>query len=180
MSKEYAPRKLDVKGFAEDGGELSGQESVGGYERLLTETEGRGRQSLVAWSASGELRNPGHVHPEVWLHLKADAVLSLTCQRCLNPVDATVEIDRSFRFVADEAMAAAQDDESEEDVLALSRSFDLIALIEDEMLMELPVAPRHASCPPVAVSITDEDFESASQRQENPFAVLGKLKTGKP
>jgi uncharacterized protein len=89
-------------------------------------------------------------------------------------------VDRTFRFVSDEATAAAEDDQSEEDLLALSRSFDLPELVEDELLMELPVAPRHDVCPePVKMSAADPDFESASTVREHPFAVLGKLKTTK-
>jgi len=178
MSREFEARRLNVKSFAEDGASISGEQPVQEYERLMAETEGRGGELLVTWSAAGELRNPAHVHPQVWLHLKADAMLSLTCQRCLGPVDVAVAVDRAFRFVQDEDMAAAQDDESEEDVLALSRSFDLFELIEDELLMELPLAPRHEACPEqVKLAAADEDFENASAQRENPFAMLGKLKT---
>jgi len=180
MSREFAARRLDLKGLAEDGGAISGEQPVQMHERLMAETQGRGGELPVTWSAAGELRNPGHVHPEVWLHLKADTVLSLTCQRCLGPVDVPIAIERSFRFVPDEAMAAAQDEESEEDVLALSRSFDLVELIEDELLMELPLAPRHEICPEqVKLAAADEEFESASSQRDNPFAMLGKLKTPK-
>ena len=180
MSREFAARRLDVKGFAEDGGSVSGEEPVREHERLMAETQGRGSASLVTWSATGELRNPRHVQPEVWLHLKADAVLPLTCQRCLSPVDVVVAVERSFRFVPDEEMAAAQDDESEEDVLALSRSFDLVELVEDELLMEMPLAPRHEVCPePVKLAAADDEFEAAAGSRDNPFAMLGKLKSGK-
>jgi uncharacterized protein len=180
MSREFAARRLDVKGFAEDGGSINGEEQVQKHARLMAETQGRGGDLPVAWSATGELRNPGHVHPEIWLHLKADTVLPLTCQRCLAPVEVAVAVERSFRFVPDEDMAAAQDDESEEDVLALSRSFDLVELVEDELLMELPLAPRHEVCPePVKLAVADEEFEEVSGRRDNPFAMLGKLKTGK-
>ena len=180
MSREFEARRLNVKSFAEDGAAISGEQPVQDYERLMAETQGRGGELPVIWSASGELRNPAHVHPQVWLHLKADAVLSLTCQRCLGPVDVAVAVDRAFRFVPDEDMAAAQDDESEEDVLALSRSFALVELVEDELLMELPLAPRHENCPEqVKLAATDEEFESASGGRENPFAMLGKLKTRK-
>jgi uncharacterized protein len=180
MSREFAARRLDVKGFAEDGGAISGEQPVQKHERLMAETQGRGGESPVAWSATGELRNPGHVHPEVWLHLKANAVLSLTCQRCLGPVEVAVAVERSFRFVPDEEMAAAQDEESEEDVLALSRSFDLVELVEDELLMELPLAPRHEVCPePVKLAVADEEFEASSSARENPFAMLGKLRIRK-
>jgi uncharacterized protein len=91
-----------------------------------------------------------------------------------------VEVERPFRFVQDEAIAMAQDDQSEEDLLALSRSFDLIELIEDELLMDLPVAPRHDVCPvPVTLAVADADFEAAEQEKENPFAMLERLRTRK-
>lgn len=181
MTKEFAARRLDVKSFVEEAGSLSGQQCAGKHERLMAETQGRGPEAPVSWSAIGELRNPSHAQPEIWLHLRASAVLPLTCQRCLAPVDVPLAVQRSFRFVSDENTAAAQDDESEEDVLALSRSFDLVELVEDELLMEVPLSPRHETCPvPVAMSVADPQFQAASGGQrENPFALLGKLRTGK-
>lgn len=180
MHKEFTPRRLDVRRFAEEGAVLSGRDPVQKHERLMTETQGRGGGSAVSWSATGELRNPGHVQPEIWLRLHADTVLPLTCQRCLGPVDVPLTVERAFRFVADEDMAAAQDEMAEEDVLALSRSFDLMELVEDELLMELPLAPRHEVCPdPLKTSAVDPDFEGSSSRRDNPFDVLGKLKAGK-
>jgi uncharacterized protein len=78
-------------------------------------------------------------------------------------------------------MAAAQDELAEEDVLALSRSFDLVELVEDELLMEMPLAPMHDVCPaPVTLSAQDEDFDDAAGRRENAFEVLTRLKIGKP
>ena len=179
MKKEFAARRLDIRAFAEEGASLSGAEAVDQHPRLLAETAGRGRSRSPAPRPRGELRNPGHVHPEVWLHLKADATLPLTCQRCLHPVEVPVGVDRAFRFVADEATAAAEDDQSEEDLLVLSRAFDLLGLIEDELLMEMPVAPRHEVCPePVKLAVADEDFEAAETQRPNPFAQLEKLKGG--
>lgn len=176
MPKEFHARALDVKAFAEAGAELSGSAPLGTFERLLAETAGRGADRSLAWTARGELRNPLHVQPDVWLHLQAQGVLPLTCQRCLGPVDVTVAVDRSFRFVADEATAQAQDDACEEDLLVTSRSFELPALLEDEFLMELPLVPLHATCPePVRLSAEDPGFEHESP-QENPFAVLARLK----
>jgi uncharacterized protein len=179
MTKEFAARRLDVKGFAEEGAALSGVSAVQQHVRLMAETQGRGAEAPVNWSVSGEVRNRQHVHPEIWLHLQAQVTLSLTCQRCLEPVEVPVSVDRSFRFVSDEELAAAQDEESEEDVLALSRGFDLVQLVEDELLMEIPLAPAHETCPPVKLALADSSFESATNRQENPFASLGRLKTGK-
>jgi uncharacterized protein len=179
MKKDFSARKLDVKAFAMERGELAGHDSVSMHPRLLAEAQGLGADRPVAWSAQGELRDPQHVQPQVWLHLTAQAELPMTCQRCLNPVDVTVQVQRSFRFVADEQTAAAEDDESEEDVLALSRSFDLVELIEDELLMELPPVPRHEVCPePVQMTSADPAFEEAPEKA-NPFAMLGQLKVRK-
>lgn len=179
MSKPLSARRLDVKALAEEGGALTGQEPVREHARLFAETQGRGAESPVTWSATGEVRHPRHLAPEVWLHLKAGANLSLACQRCLAPVEVPVAVERSFRFVADEETAAAEDDRSEEDVLALGRSFDLLELVEDELLMEMPLSPHHETCPPVHVAVEDAGFEGSSARHENPFAVLGQLKPPK-
>ncbi|MPM75651.1 Large ribosomal RNA subunit accumulation protein YceD [bioreactor metagenome] len=101
----------------------------------------------------------------------------MQCQRCLGPVDVPLDIEREFRFVADEATAEALDDECEEDLLVLSREFNLRQLIEDELLMELPVVPRHDECPsPVVLQSTDSDFEEASSQKPNPFAALASLR----
>jgi uncharacterized protein len=52
--------------------------------------------------------------------------------------------------------------------------------VEDELLMEVPVAPRHDVCPePVKMSAADADFDAAPAEKENPFAILGRLKPGK-
>lgn len=176
MPKEFSAQRLDVKAFAEEGASLSGQAPVSAFERLMAETGGRGGDRLVTWSAEGALRNPHHVHPEIWLQLQAGARLSLTCQRCLAPVDVDVAVDRTFRFVADEAMAEAEDDESEEDLLALSRSFDLPALVEDEILMDLPLVPRHDECPEPLPAPVDDLPDEVESTKPNPFAVLGQLK----
>lgn len=180
MAKDFDPHRLDVRRFAEAAAVLEATDRLPGYRRLLAETQGENVEGEVHWQARGELLNPQHHHPQVWLHLRAQATLPLVCQRCLLPVDVPLAVDRSFRFVADEATAAAEDDQSEEDLLALSRSFDLLELVEDELLMEVPVAPRHEVCPePVKMSAADPGFEEASTPREHPFAVLGRLKVRK-
>jgi uncharacterized protein len=129
--------------------------------------------ALVHWQARGELRPQSGGTAEVWLQLKADVRLALCCQRCLAPVEETVALDRSLRFVADEQQAAALDAELEDDVLALERVLDLRELVEDELLLALPLVPRHAQCPePLPLG---DDQEPADERS-NPFAVLAGLK----
>lgn len=180
MKKDFEARRLDVRRFAEAGGVVEGEARLDAFTRLIAETGGRGAGSPVQWRAEGELLNPQHVRPQVWLHLSAQATLPLVCQRCLAPVEVPVEVERSFRFVPDEATASAEDDEAEEDLLAESRSFDLLELVEDELLMDMPAVPRHEVCPEaLPQSAGEAEFEAAGTPRENPFAVLGRLKGGR-
>jgi uncharacterized protein len=179
MKQEFVAARLDVKAFAQAAGEVIGHDLLSKYERLMSETQGLGADVTVNWAARGELRSGLGGQEQVWLHLTADICLPLTCQRCLGPVAIPVAVDRYFRFVADEAAAEAQDEEAEEDVLALSHEFNLQDLIEDELLMALPLVPLHEVCPmAVKLAVADPDFDAPSAEKPNPFAVLAKLKSG--
>ncbi len=114
------------------------------------------------------------------LHLQIDTALFLTCQRCLEPVETTIAVDQWFRFVPDEETADAQDDDSEEDLLVESEEFDLRELLEDELVLAMPLIPSHGVCPTMpALSASDPDFDGAVQPMPHAFAVLEKLKSGK-
>ena len=181
MKREFAPERLDVAGFAEAGARLSAEDALNRYVRLAAEAAEPTSSDVVAWEAVGEERHDAAGRAEPWLHLSAHATLPLVCQRCLAPVQTRIEVDRWFRFAPDEDAAAALDEESEEDVLVVSRDFDLHGLIEDELLMELPITPRHEVCPQdVPLSVADPDFEAAQEKRANPFAALAKLRSGKP
>ena len=180
MKREFAPSRLDVIGFAEEAASLSGSDGVEGYARLGAELADAATRAHVDWTAVGESRPGADGAPVAWLHLQADTTLPFVCQRCLAPVPLSLKVDRWFRFAADEEVAAIEDEEADEDVLVAARDFDLKSLIEDELLMEIPVTPRHDVCPePVQLSAEDPDFEEASAARPNPFAVLGALKPRK-
>lgn len=173
MSKDYSPDHLDVKALAQAGATLTGSDPLSRYTRLAHEAQGPIDGLQVHWSVQGELRTESGGAGHIWLHLEVDAELPLVCQRCLLVDPMPLQVERSFRFVADEATAESLDDEAEEDLLALSRDFDLRALIEDELLMDLPLVPRHDACPEdVPMQSSDADFEQASNEKPNPFAVL--------
>ena len=180
MKTGFVVQRLDVRAFAQAAGHLAGHDTLQKYERLLQETKGLGPDSPVIWTAIGELRPVPGEADQIWLHLKIDATLPMTCQRCLGPVDVRATVDRAFRFVADEETAAAQDDDCEEDLLVASHDFDLAALVEDEVLMELPLVPTHEACPvAVKLAVADEAFEDEAAAKSNPFAVLAGLKRDK-
>jgi uncharacterized protein len=130
----------------------------------------------VRWRAVGSQRAVGGEN-QVWLHLLADADVVLQCQRCLQPLDDAVHVDRRFRFVADEDAAAALDDEIEDEVLVLPKSLNLRDLVEDEMLLALPLVPRHDVCPET-IPMQFGDVEIVEERA-NPFASLALLRKDK-
>jgi uncharacterized protein len=180
MKQESPPIHLDVKAFAQAASEIAGHDLLSKYERLMHETQGLGDDLLLNWVASGELRTDEAGAEQVWLHVSVDVSLPLTCQRCLGPADIAVAVKQSFRFVGSEEAAEEQDEEAEEDVLALSKDFNLADLIEDEVLMALPVVPRHDECPvELKLAVEDPGFEVASAEKRNPFAVLAKLQGDK-
>ena len=163
--------------FAKAGDSLHADERLLRFERLMEETQGLGREAPLRYQATGLLRT--------------DAAgirrgLGAFAGRCGLATDLPAlpgaggrggAFDREFRFVATEELAAIEDEESEEDVLVLSRNFNLVELVEDELLMALPVVPKHEVCPePVKLQVADADFVDAPEEKPNPFAVLEQLK----
>ena len=178
MKQETLPAHLDVKAFAHGARTLSGHSTLSKFERLMQETQGLGAENVLDWQAQGELRVDESGAEQVWLHLTVNAVLPLTCQRCLTPADIVVAVQQSFRFCESEEAAAADDAETEEDLLVISPAFSLAELIEDEVLMALPLVPRHDTCPvAVKLAVADPGFEAALLEKTQPFAALAQLKS---
>jgi uncharacterized protein len=111
------------------------------------------------------------------LYLRARTRLPLVCQRCLQPAWTAIAVDRHFLFVPDEAQAMQLDERAQDDVLTATEDFDLRGLIEDELLLALPLAPRHERCPQ-ALPTQRAGFGTAQQGPDepHPFAVLAALK----
>ena len=92
-------------------------------------------------------------------------------------VQAPLQVDQWYRFVASEDIAMAEDDASEEDLLVMAPQFDLGSLLEDELLMALPLVPMHEACPsPPAFSAGVIDVPDDTLEKPNPFAALAQLK----
>jgi uncharacterized protein len=188
--RTFSPRKLDMAAFIESGETLSGELPVPELVRLargLSEEVPLASLPPVTWSAVGRVVPQRVGGPALWLDLSASAELAWECQRCLHAVRQTVALQRSIRFVRDETAAEALDADSEDDVLALSRQFDLLELIEDELIMAEPIVPRHDQCPTDMTELMHDDTEvapsgevndeaAAEPEKKNPFAVLASLK----
>lgn len=176
-AQPFNARHLDIVAFAEAGASLSGEDPLSHYARLSREDlDGEGK-AVVRWQTQGRSEPAAGGAPEIWLDLQAQTELGMQCQRCLEPMRQALAFERSLRFVRDEATAEQLDEELEEDVLVWRKDFDLQALVEDELLMELPVAPRHEVCPSTPpMQVQTHDFDAGEQEKPNPFAALKALK----
>jgi uncharacterized protein len=177
----HPPERLDVRKFAQEAAHISGSVLLSKLERTIKDISGRDADlasKTVQWTARGESVPVAGGVAQSWLHLHLQASVPMQCQRCLQAMDAQIDTLRHFRFVRDEAEANAQDDDAEEDLLVASKQFDLLELIEDELIMALPFAPTHEICP-VAVKLASsaEEFEAALAEKPRAFAALGELKS---
>lgn len=178
--REHDPLRLDVERFASDEGRLQGQWPLSGMPRLLSAChadEPPAPTDGVAFQAAGERRRQAGSGQDAWLRLVLATRVKLTCQRCLGAVETPLALDRWFHFVDSEARAAELDAESDDDVLATTRSLDLHVLAEDELLLALPLVPRHEVCPqPLLPAKSGEAADDAEAAAPSPFAVLAGLK----
>jgi uncharacterized protein len=99
------------------------------------------------------------------LQLKIDATLPVVCQRCLNPMQLSLSVN--YDYVLSKAEPEPFDGDDDIDWLEMSREMNLNELIEDELLMAIPLAPTHTQgCKPAKLE---------SGEKHNPFAALKDL-----
>ena len=174
---QFDAHHLHIQAFAAEQAQLAGEAPLSQFPRLQQESVKPQDAATVQWQAQGRTVPVAGGAAEIWLDLEASTTLWMTCQRCLEPVQQTIAFARSFRFVRDEASAILLDDEIEEDVLVYGKDFQLFELIEDELLMAVPVGAYHDTCPQsVAMHTETDDFAAAQTSKPNPFAVLQSLK----
>ena len=105
------------------------------------------------------------------LRLRAKCLIQLECQRCMQPVTLNLTPSAAFELVDGEGQLDADDDD-EWDVLVHSEHLDLLAILEDELLLALPYAPMHDACSPTQVG--------DRMARASPFAALAQLKGAQP
>ncbi len=127
------------------------------------------KSSVLRWALQGGSNM--HGHPQ--LLLSVSGVVRLMCQRCLTSVDFNVASDSTLILAADEDSADEIDallaDEVVE-VIVGSRNFDMAQVIEDDVLLAMPLSPRHEVCPGQVT------LEASKDEKVSPFAVLKNLK----
>lgn len=175
MVKKHQARGLDLPAFAKEQGSLSASEPLSAFPRLAAMTIPGADDPVLDWTVRAELRAVPIGGGEPWIHLSARTTVGLQCRRCLETLAQEVSLGRWFRFLPDEATAAREDETSEVDVLVSNHSFDLHELIEDEIILELPMVSEHANCAEKGAAALSESADEVPKRR-HPFAVLAALK----
>ena len=165
MSAQAAQAVIDSLEFARTGQRLSGSLPVSVLTRL--------QDSLV--DELGEVRfevRGGHdARRRPVLTLDISGVLHLKCQRCLGALDYALKHSSTLLLVSGSGADSSDLEEVTVEWIEASTELDVAGLVEDEILLSLPYAPRHGEgqCPPGARTAAGSDKVTA-------FAKLAALK----
>jgi uncharacterized protein len=115
-----------------------------------------------------------------------DAVATLLCQRCLQPLQVELHSSLKLLFVDSEAeVKQASHTDADDVIVDKGESPDVLAIIEDELILSLPLAPVHEkdSCNTALNALRQEttaeklgENSKDENRKQNPFAILATLK----
>lgn len=109
--------------------------------------------------------------------LKIDAGLSMLCQRTMQVFVQPVRIEQRLGLIRDESQEAALP-ESYEALLVTDGQLRLKEVIEDELILSLPLVALSPGAPLEQVPLTAGSAPDTDQAS-SPFAVLGQLKKTK-
>jgi uncharacterized protein len=100
----------------------------------------------------------------------------MRCQKCMQPVSLPVSSSVRLALLQDAGGAGAVP-EPFEPVLAAGGCISVGELVEEELLLSLPIVPLHGADTPcgLAPAGADEDETPAEAVTQRPFAALGKL-----
>jgi uncharacterized protein len=161
----FARHFIDSPDFARNGRELCEVVPVAEMPRL---------QDLLAGSGgeiSFTLRGLPDVNGKPALEVAVDGVCQLRCQRCLDGFAYTVKFtSRLVLSDAGELDELSDDGDDAADMIAADSHLDVLNLVEEEILLSLPIAPKH---PPGVCQLAEE---GSGRSGANPFAVLAALK----
>lgn len=163
--------RADPWRLAAQGRTLAGRVALGSLPRLAPSLVGPG---------DADYRLVFHLDRErrAVVSGRVTAVLTVQCQRCLGPL--AVAVDSQFELAFCRGLdEAARLPGAYEPAVAEDGWVRLADLVEDELLLALPVVPLHeaAQCG-ARQPATSADDEADETRENKPFAVLAALRDG--
>jgi uncharacterized protein len=122
------------------------------------------------WRLSGEVS----ADKKARLHLTLTGNVAVPCQRCLEPMLIALNISSEFILVKDESEVPPEEDDVEDyDYIVADAEMDVLQLVEDEILLALPYAPKHE------INDCAVKAEVNELKTPNPFAALRDFKVVK-
>jgi uncharacterized protein len=153
---------IDTVEFARAGLRLSGEAPVGELQRLadsLFDTGGKLKYELAGGTDSKQ---------RLRLQLAVEGSINLRCQRCLGSLAYPVAVQANLLVLAQQAGGETAEIDDLDGVPADAHA-DVWSLVEDEILLAIPFAPRHAEeqCSPAVKAV--------GKHAASPFAALARL-----
>ncbi|MDM1781173.1 DUF177 domain-containing protein [Acinetobacter sp. 10FS3-1] len=181
MSANTFPAQIEPFKWAEQGFKWSGQLPLSRFVRIAREAVGSIDDQLI--NIDCKLSMDAY-HRIAWLNGHVETKVSMECQRCLEPVEIELVSDFHLALVDDESLIERLDEDADFIVLGESEATskgdydapataDLLALIEDELLLLLPLSPKHDVCEHKHQPAQEELVE---EKRDNPFEALAALK----
>lgn len=109
---------------------------------------------------------------------EAQAALMLVCQRCLKPMPQHINAAFCLAWARNEREADAMQDETCDPLLSADGRIKLAELVEDELLLALPIVALHEidECEAGVQEPATHAGVPELPAKQNPFAVLEQLK----
>jgi uncharacterized protein len=175
MISGQLPQFLEPRKLADQEADIKGQTIVSRLPRLAEFRDSQDEPVEVALRFGRDEERRQCVNGTI------KTVLSMTCQRCLEPVRCPVEAKVSLVMVYDEEQIKALPDHLDP-WLVKDDKIILSELAEEELLLALPLVAMHEQCPTVlhpsaASPAAAESNDSQESKRDNPFAVLAQLKS---
>lgn len=168
---------INLKKWGDKAFDWQGELPIDYFSRIYEQLADK---KVTGLSLSCQLKEANNV---LWLNFAADGPVFLTCQRCLQPVAIELNKAHKVALLHNENQISALDDEV--DYMLLAELVDeskpnqqllpLANIIEDELLLDLPLSPKHSDCEMAVSQVGDIPEEEP----ENPFAALAGLKGNK-
>jgi uncharacterized protein len=171
MSKASLPTTLDPRRAADQGRILEGSIALATLKRLggyLVDSEGTVDVSLTFGVDEQRIR---------FVKGLAATTVKMTCQRCLEPVTLELKAEMNLGIVVDDEAAKQLPRYYDPNIINEPKQ-DLYQLIEQELVLTLPLIAQHQNCV-VKTSYGDDVTESVDSEKVNPFNVLAQLKANK-
>ena len=157
---------IDLRSLARDGRRLEGDVPVAALSRLAESVlEPVGAVHFQLQGECDDADGKGRLYIE--LDIQSDLILQ--CQRCLEALTQPCVVHNRLLLLRPGELPPEDDLENDDlDALDVEPLVDVLALVEDELLLALPLVPRHDACEAPAEAGGDEEI--------SPFAVLQQLR----